>query len=126
MPIGGSIESLTLQGRTFSVAADSDSNRKLGGFENEIQANGDGTARLVKTRVPFSITDINVVVDDAKGDHEFLQDLADGNQFFPITITYASGEIYTGEAQISGELVLASQATTATLSLMGTAKLVRQ
>ncbi len=42
--VGGSIESVTLDGRTFAVAADAEAQRKLGGFENEVQANGDGTA----------------------------------------------------------------------------------
>ena len=45
--VGGSIESVTLNGRPFPVAADAEAQRKLGGWENEVQANGDGfTARL--------------------------------------------------------------------------------
>jgi len=45
---GGSIESITMDGREFAVAADAESQRKLGGFENEVQANGNGTARIIK------------------------------------------------------------------------------
>jgi hypothetical protein len=30
--VGGSIESVSLQGRTFAVAADAESQRKLGGW----------------------------------------------------------------------------------------------
>ena len=73
--IGGSIESVTLKGREFAVAADAESQRKLGGTENETRANGDGTARLVKTRVPFLLDGLTVVVDDTRGDHEYLQAL---------------------------------------------------
>jgi hypothetical protein len=124
--VGGSIESITLDGRNFSVAADAESQRKLGGFENEIQANGDGSARLIKTRVPLSIDGLTLNTDDVRGDHEFLQALSDGNAFFPIAITYASGEIYQGSAQIVGETQASSQNATTAVSLMGPGILTRQ
>ena len=124
--VGGSIESITMDGRTFSVAADAEAQRKLGGFENEVQANGDGTARLIKTRVPLSLDGLTVGIDDAQDDAEFLQGLQDGNDYFPIAITYASGEVYQGEAQIVGETQASSQNATATVSLMGPGILTRQ
>lgn len=117
---GGSIESVTLDGRTFSVAADADSQRKLGGFENEVQPNGDGTGRLIKTRVPWSVSDLTIAMDDQNGDHAFLQALADRNSFFPITVSYASGAVFNGSGQVSGELQVSSLNATAALSLMGT------
>ena len=123
---GGSIESITMDGRTFSVAADAEAQRKLGGFENEVQANGDGTARIIKTRVPLAIDGLTVHIDDAQDDHEFLQGLQNGNVFFPIAITYASGETYQGEAQITGETQTSSQNETASVSLMGPGTLTRQ
>ncbi len=124
--IGGSIESVTLDGRVFAVAADAEAQRKLGGFENEVQANGDGTARLVKTRVPLSIDGLTIEVDDDRGDHEFLQALSDRNDFFPIVITYPSGVSYQGTGQITGETQASSQAATAAVSLMGPGILTRQ
>lgn len=123
---GGSIESITLGGRTFSVAGDADSNRKLGGFENDVQANGDGTARLLKTRVPWAASDLALSIDDLNGDHEFLQDLADRNSMFAITAAYASGAIFNGEGQITAELQVSSANTTATVSLMGSGKFTAQ
>ena len=126
MGVGGSIESITLDGRTFSVPADAEIQRKLGGFENEVQANGDGTARLIKTRVPLSLDGLTVDVDDAQDDAEFLQELQNGNSFFPIALTYASGEVYQGTAQIVGETQTSSQNATASVSLMGPGVLTRQ
>ncbi len=123
---GGSIESVTLNGRTFSVAADADSQRKLGGFENEVQANGDGTARLIKTRVPWSAADLALNIDDDNGDHEFLQDLQNGNAFFPITVSYASGAIFQGTGQIVGEVQTSSTNATASVGLMGEGTLTPQ
>lgn len=124
--VGGSIESVTLAGRNFPVAADAEAQRKLGGWENEVQANGNGTGRLIKTRVPMSIDGLTVEVDDSRGDHEYLQELADRNDFFPLAITYASGVTYQGVGQITGELQAGSQNATAQVSLSGPGTLTRQ
>lgn len=124
--VGGSIESISLGGRNFAVAADAEAERKLGGFENEVQANGDGTARLIKTRVPLSISGLTVEVDDFRGDAEFLQALADRPDFFPIAITYASGLVYQGTAQIVDETASSSQNATASISLSGPGRLTKQ
>lgn len=123
---GGSIESVTLDGRNFPVAADAEVQRKLGGFENETQPNGNGTARLVKTRVPAMLSGVVVEVDDARGDHEFLQELSDRNDFFPVAITYASGATYQGSLQITSELQYSSQNATAGFDMAGPGVLTRQ
>jgi len=124
--VGGSIEEVTLSGRSFAVAADAEAQRKLGGFENEVMANGNGTARLVKTRVPLSIDGLTIEVDDDRGDQEFLQELANRNDFFTVAITYASGSTYQGTAQITGENPTSSQNATAAISLMGPGILTKQ
>lgn len=124
--IGGSIESVTLDGRNFPVAADAEAQRKLGGFENEVQSNGDGTARIIKTRVPLSIMGLTVENDDARGDHEFLQALANRNDFFPCAITYASGQTYQCRAQVTGEMQSSSESATTSVSLSGPGILTKQ
>lgn len=124
--VGGSIESVALDGRNFPVAADAEAQRKLGGFENEVQANGDGTARIIKTRVPLMIDGLSLEVDDDRGDQEYLQGLSDRTDFFPIAITYASGATYQGRAMISGELQTSSQNGTASVSLSGPGVLTKQ
>lgn len=126
MSIGGSIESVALDGREFPVAADAESNRKLGGFENEVQANGNGTARLIKTRMPFLLDGLTIDTNDDRGDHEYLQDLADRTDFFPFVITYASGLAYQGTCQIVSEIQRSSQNATTPVSLSGPGKLTRQ
>lgn len=124
--IGGPIESVTLAGRSFAVAADAESQRKLGGFENEIQPNGDGTARLVKSRVPWMVDGLTVECDDSRGDQEFLQALQNRNDYFPVTVTYSSGETYQGTGQITGEVQVSNQGATAALSLGGPGGMTRQ
>ena len=124
--VGGSIESITLDGRNFPVGADAEAQRKMGGFENEVSANGDGSARLIKTRVPLSIDGLTIEIDDGRGDHEFIQELSNRSDFFPVSITYASGVTYQATAQITGELQASSQNATASVSLMGPGELTSQ
>lgn len=124
--IGGSIASVSLDGRNFPVAADSDSQRKLGGFENEVQANGDGSARLIKTRVPFMIDGLTLTIDDGRGDHQFLQALADRPDFFPLTVEYASGQIFQGTGQVAGEFQVGNQSQTGSISISGAGNLTAQ
>ena len=116
-----------MQGRVFAVAADAEVQRKLGGFENEVQANGDGeTARLIKTRVTWMLDGLSLEMDDGRSDHEFLQNLSNMNEYFPVSIVYASGETYQGTGQITGETQTSSQSAMASVSLMGPGVLTRQ
>lgn len=124
--IGGPIIELTLSGRYYSVAEDAESNRKLGGFENEVPMNGDGTGRLVKTRVAWGADGLTVACDDFNDDQQFLQSLSDRNDFFAITVGYASGSIFQGNGQITGEIAFSSKNATATVALMGTGTFTKQ
>lgn len=124
--VGGSIESVTLDGREFAVASDAEAQKKLGGFENEVQANGDGTARLVKSRVPWSIDGLALSTDDNRGDHEFLKELSNRKDYFPVAMTEASGFVYQGRGAITGELQKSTQNATTAVSLMGPGELTKQ
>jgi hypothetical protein len=124
--IGGSIESISIRGRLLHVAADAEANMKLGGFENEVQANGDGTARVVKTRVCWMLDGVQVEINHQQGDGEFLQEIADGKGLEPVTITYASGVTYQGKGTLTGELQSSSQNATAGISLSGEGTLTQQ
>lgn len=124
--VGGSIEAVNLDGREFPVAADAEAQRKLGGFENEVQANGDGSARLIKTRVPLSITGLTIVIDDDRGDDEYIQALQNRKDYWPLGVTYASGNTYQGTAQIVDESPTSSQSATKAVSLSGPGILTKQ
>ena len=126
MSVGGSIQSISINNRLFPVAADADSNRKLGGFENEVAANGDGSARMIKTRVSWMLDSVQIEVDANRNDHGFLQDISDSNVFVPIVITYVDGFAYQGTGTIEGELQASSQSATTTLNLSGPGKLEPQ
>lgn len=124
--IGGSIESVSIRGRLFPVAADAEANIKMGGFENEVQSNGDGSARLVKTRMPWSIDGLQLECNSDRADAEFLQEIADAFEYVAIAVTLASGHRYQGTGTISGELAWSTQNATATVTLSGQQALTQQ
>ena len=117
--VGGSIQDISIRGRLFPVTADADSNLKRGGFEADVQANGDGSARKILTRVPWMMDGLVVEIDHDRADLEYLQDRANEPDFVDISITYASGVTWQGTGTVTGELQFSSQNSSATLSLMG-------
>lgn len=124
--IGGSLISLSLDGRQFAVPADTDVTMKLGGFENETQANGDGTVRDVKTRIPWSMSGVQVSLDDSQSDLEYLQGLADSDIPVDVVAELASGALYTGKGAVNGELQQTTQNAVGQFDLMGPGKLTQQ
>jgi len=124
--VGGPIESVSIRGRLFPVAADADATRKLGGFENEVQPNGDGSARMVKSRIAWMVDGLSLAIDHDRADQEFLKEIADGKDWVPITVTYASGHTYQGKGTVSGEFGASSQNATAPVTLSGPGELTQQ
>lgn len=124
--VGGSIQEVTLDGRTFAVPSDNDSSRNLGGKQNENQPNGNGTTRLVQNTMGWSITGLSLAVSDLNDDQEFIQDLADSKDYFPVSVTYASGAVMQGTGQVLGEVNFSNQSTTVGVDLGGPSKLERQ
>jgi hypothetical protein len=126
MGIGGSIQEISIAGRVYSVAADADVQRKLGGFENEEQANGNETSRKIMTRVTWSLTGLTLDIDDSNGDHEFLQERADAKRREVFTVTYVDGSIYQGTGGPIGEIQFSSASATASVDFGGPGKLTKQ
>jgi len=124
--VGGSIESLSLRGRIFAVPADTDATRKLGGWVNEVAANGNGTARIIKTREPLMIEGLEIEVDDTRADQEFLQEIADGQDFVAFAVTLASGVTYQGKCILTEAPSYSTQKSTASVSLSGPGKAEQQ
>jgi hypothetical protein len=125
-PIGGSIENITVDGQLFAVAADADATMSLGGYANEVQPNGDGTSRIIKTIIPWTLSGLSVAIDDASSNQESLQAVADGNVYVPITIRMASGVTYQGTGTITENVERSTQSATVSLSLSGQGTLSQQ
>jgi len=117
--IGGTPESISIAGREFACTADNDINRKLGGFENEKQSNGDGTTRTIKTRVPWMLSGVTVEIDNTNGDQEFLEQVQRSSVDVDITVSYVDGTTYAGQGTIVGELIYTNQSAAASMDLSG-------
>lgn len=126
MATGGPLESISIRGRLLPVAADADVNMSLGGFNNEVEPNGNGTGRIVKSRVPWMLEGVVVEIDDDRADLEFLQEIANGLGTETITVTKADGKVYQGRGTITGEIKRATMNTTAPISLSGPGELTQQ
>ena len=69
----------------------------------------------------------NVVeCDDTRGDHEFLQDVADAGDLVPVAITYVDGTVYQGRAVPSSEINYSNQAATLSFDMTGAGKFTPQ
>lgn len=116
---GGAAESAVINGRRFTCDGADEPKYKLPGFENEVVPNSDGTFRQKKTRVVGTITDMNIVVDQARGDQEFIEESAASNEFLAISITQVDGTLISGNMQITDEKVVDGKANTMAISLAG-------
>lgn len=125
--IGGPARHIMLNGISFPPTKDADLSIKIGGMaENEVESNGDGTGRLLKSIETWSVEGIVVSCDIAGGDFETLNELASLNSAFDVAVELVDGSVYQGEGQITGGITFSSQKTTAAFTLMGGGKLTRQ
>lgn len=119
MATGGSVESIVIAGRRFSVDAEEDVTLMLGGMSNEIKPNGDNTARVIQKRVAWKLSSIKIMNDHLRGDHEYVQAIANGFSFVPCTIRMSDGTVYYGSGQVTGDIEGSSQDGTISIELSG-------
>lgn len=124
--MGGPIQEASIKGRLFPVAADADAGRKLGGKENEIQMNGDGSARVVQTLVSWTLSGLTLSIDENRGDQQFLQDISDTGELVDIAVTFAGNTVYSGTGTITGELSFSSKNAVSSVAFGGPGKLEKQ
>lgn len=121
----GSIVEVSVRGRRFTVAADSDASRDLGGEMVEAQPNGDGTVRYVGTRKPWKVGGLNLATDDGKADQEFLVEVSLGDEVM-ITFTYPDNTTYEGKGKPTGDIVYNNQSGTIPIEFSGGGSLSQQ
>lgn len=126
MAIGGSIENISIKNRLFPVAADADVTTSLGGFTNEVQSNGDGSTRQVKTRTKWMLDGVQLELDNIRQDLEFLQGISDAQEDVPIVISLVDGTAYQGRGTVEGDVTRSTQNATGTMTLAGPGKLAQQ
>ena len=124
--LGGSIKAVSINNRSYKVAADADGARDLGGYTTTRNMNGDGSSRKSQERKPWKLGGLTIAVDDALGDQEFLQDTTDAPDDVAISIELITGEVYQGEGSLEDDLDYSTMNATCGISLSGSFKLTRQ
>ena len=118
--VGGPFESHTINGRRFVCDADDDAQIQPQGFTNEVKSAGDGSQRLLKSRVPGTLEGTNLVYDPANGDDDFLLEVRDSKEWLNYSGTEVDGTIWTGLVQITGDLKFSTKNKTVPVTFTGT------
>jgi hypothetical protein len=125
--VGGPIQEISIRGRIFPVAADSDGTFKPGGYSSTIEPNGDGaTARPLLEAKNWMLESVNLSVDHDRGDVEFLNERVADVEFSPISVTFISGHTWSGRGKLTGEVEFNHQKSTAAVSMGGPGKAAQQ
>jgi len=90
----GALKRIQINGRPFAVSGENAGNRVLGGRENEVSKNGDGTTRILQKEVTWKLSDVEISTDMAG--HQFVQDIANAGEEVPIMWTLANNAIVAG------------------------------
>lgn len=100
----GALESIVINGRRFTCKNDDDCEIELPGFSNETVVHGDGTVTYKKVRHTGHISGINLLLDNDRDDHEFLQEAQNSLDALDISATEVDGTVYAGSMQLTEEL----------------------
>jgi hypothetical protein len=117
---GGDIRQLTINSREFDVkGGDANVNIDTGGFANEAGLTGNGNLAVTQRRKAAGFSDCPIVIDDTRQDLEYLQDIANKGESVPVTMTLASGKVYSGALLPVGDLAKATGDGTLSLEMRG-------
>lgn len=116
---GGPPVSISFNGREFKFAADATPTLKLGGFEKAYESNGDGSARVLMTRVTWMCSGCVVEADQDNDDFEALNDVQQSTTDVDVSVELSNGDIYVGVGSIVGELALDNSKATASFDSGG-------
>jgi hypothetical protein len=117
--ISGPVESIVFAGRRFPLDGEDAVKITLSGMKNEIKFNGDGSRRIIRSRVHGSIKDANVQITHGNHDLEYLRELQSTADFFDVSVTLCDGTIYAGEMQFVDDITEDTQQGVAAVSLEG-------
>lgn len=116
-PIGGTPLSVKVNNREFALASDSATEIALPGFTNTMEANSDGSARLLKMAKLGQISTLTVTIDESRGDYQFLQRIENLGGYVPCQVVTASGAEYNFRGQIVELQPYSTATATATFNL---------
>ena len=118
--VGGPFTSHVLNGRRFVCDADDTAQLTTQGKTNEVKPNGDGSNRVIQSRIPGKLVGTNLCFNPENGDDDFLNELRDSGAFFDYSGTANDGSVWSGSVQITSELVFDFKEGTVPVDFAGT------
>lgn len=115
----GPIESIVYAGRRFSLDGEVDAAIAFPGYMSEIKPNGDDTFRNVMSRKVGRVNSLPIVIDDARGDREFIKDRMDAPEFDDFVVTLVDGTIIQGSGKIVEDPETSSKEGTMEINING-------
>jgi hypothetical protein len=100
----GDIRQVLINSREYDAAPEGTINLILTGFNNESQATGNGNVHTSQRRKLGGFDGLPLSIDDTRRDQESLQEVYNAGLPVPVTITMASGTVYSGSLVGEGEL----------------------
>jgi len=123
MAAGGPLESITINNRRFPVDGEINAMVSLPGFTNEAKLNGDfASFRTVKTAKVGKVKAIPIVIDNSRGDMEFIQDIMDSPEPVPFFATEVDGTVWEGNVVIVGDPEKSTKEATMEIEVHGIIK----
>lgn len=154
--VSGSIRAIEVAGREFPVDARSEAQLYVGQVANSVQVTGSGDSIVSQERTPWSLTGVETVISDDRGDlgflaglfnkfvaapfapglsipappdgpdREYLAEVVSRANFVPISVTLVDETVWTGSGTIVGTIPVSTKTGTVPLSFMGNGKMVKQ
>lgn len=106
-------------GREFDVVGETDFEVMLPGAVNEFKASGNGRMHGTQKRQLGGIDGVEVYIDNARGDAEFLAAKQLAGNAEPTNMTLADGTAWAGALAIEGELKYKTGGGSAAFALRG-------
>lgn len=101
---GGDIRQFKIGGRELDPTPEAEYEFVPSGFQNEHRPTGNGRLTAKSIRTLAMIDGITVLIDNIRGDLEYLQGVRDGGEPVAVNCTLADGTAWTGSMGIEGEL----------------------
>lgn len=123
MSVHGPLESVNIDGRRFPVDGEANAVVSLDGYTNEVKSNGQpGESRIVKSRRSGKVSAIPIIIDNTRGDMEFLQTVMNSPDFVSFFATEVDGTVWEGNVMITESPEASSKEGTMEISVMGNIK----
>jgi hypothetical protein len=153
--VGGSVKSVSIEGREFPVDAACDAVFDTGGFSNTVEITGSGESIVAQERIPWQLLNVDLVISEDRGDlgflagvfnaivepfapslaipapptgpdRDFLGEVIARGTFVPITVTQADDTTHTGRGTIVGSIQRSTMTGLAKVSFAGDGEMTKQ